>query len=140
MDTTRLTLLEFELAYLALLTQNGTKPLSRWEGVVPHGIEEVIEEMGLAPAEVARKVMAVASALALAATGAVLYAPTSGLVQATMTGDPHSLPLAGGTDLDGDFLPDVDEPHLGMQPNDPDSDDNGILDGVQVGSNLPPYS
>jgi hypothetical protein len=254
MHANSLTLLEFDLAYLALLTQNGTKSLSRWEGVVPHGIEEVMDEMGMELAhvrrrlqngksttefifskseahldlylqrfdgslidksietqrlegflfgfppccvesfghfgyrpnglepedqkllfhwacphcrvtplllpsyrrvhqrcadifagrershkilaqnhkEVAKKVLAVASSLALAAAGAVLYTPTSALAKATMADDPHWLPLPDNTDHDADLLPDDDEPYLGMQPNDPDTDDNGILDGVQL--------
>lgn len=254
MDTTRLTLLEFDLAYLALLTQNGLKPLSRWEGVVPHGIEDVMDEMGLEVAyvrrrlqngqsttefifskseahldlylqrfneslidksletqrlegflfgfppccvesfahfgyrpnglkpedqkllfhwacphcrvtplllpwyrqahqrcaeifagrehshkilprnqkHIARKVLAVASSFALVAAGAVLYAPHSTLAKASITDDPHWLPLPSYTDNDGDYLPDEDEPYLGMQPNDPDTDDNGVLNGVQL--------
>ena len=55
MNATVLTRLEFDLAYLALLAQNGIKPLSRWEGIVPHGIEEVMDEMGLEPAYVRRR-------------------------------------------------------------------------------------
>lgn len=254
MNATVLTRLEFDLAYLALLTQNGIKPLSRWEGVVPHGIEEVMDKMGLEPAyvrrrlqngksttefifskseaqlelylqrfdgtlidkssetqrlegflfgfppccvesfahfgylpnglapedqkllfhwacphcrvtplllpsyrrlhqhctdifggrertrkhfsqnhkDVARKVLAVASSLALAATGAMLYAPTPALAQVPQADDPHWLPLPENTDLDADLLPDDDEAYLGMQPNDPDTDDNGVLDGVQL--------
>lgn len=254
MNATVLIRLEFDLAYLALLAQNGIKPLSRWEGIVPHGIEEVMDEMGLEQAyvrrrlqngksttefifsksealldlylqrfegtlidkstetkrlegflfgfppccvesfthfgyrpnglapedqkllfhwacphcrvtplllpsyrrlhqhcvdifagrertskhfsqnhkDVAKKVFAVASSLALAATGVMLFAPTPALAQVPQADDPHWLPLPENTDLDADLLPDEDEAYLGMQPNDPDTDDNGIRDGVQL--------
>ena len=81
---------------------------------------------------VAKKVLAVASSLALAATGVMLYAPTPALAQVPQADDPHWLPLPDNTDLDADLLPDEDEPYLGMQPNNPDTDGNGIVDGTQL--------
>ena len=254
MNAEKLTRLEFDLAYLALLTQSGTKPLSRWEKPVPHGVEEVMDDMGLEVAyvrrslrnresttefifgkseahldlylrrfdssridksietqrlegflfgfppccvesfahfgyrdnglgredqkllfhwacphcrvtplllpsyrqaheqcteiyaarhsshniltpnqkDIAKKVLAAATSFAFVATGAALYAPTSALAAATLNEDPHWLPLPANTDGDGDFLPDGDEPFLGMLATDSDTDDDGQLDGVQL--------
>lgn len=55
MVTTRLNSVQFDLAYLALLTENGTMPLSRWEGLVPGGIEDVMKDIGLEFAYVCRR-------------------------------------------------------------------------------------
>jgi len=55
MEPNRFTILEFDLAYLALLTQACTKPLSHWEGLVPNGIDAVIHEMELEFAYVNRR-------------------------------------------------------------------------------------
>lgn len=39
-------------------------------------------------------------------------------------------------DADGDTIPDADEPLIGTDPNDADSDDDGILDGVDCGADI----
>jgi hypothetical protein len=246
--------IDFDLAYLILLTENGMKPLSRWEGIVPGGIEEVMAHVGLQFAyvrrrlqnggsstefifsksdahldlylrhfddstidktvetlriegflfgfppccvesfahhgytpngldrhdqqllfhwacpgcrvtslllpqyrslhghcsellaggagrrsllsqtqkEVAKKVLAAVSMLGVVATGAALYSTTSAQTHAALDGDLHWLPLPMGTDIDGDFLPDADEPYLGVQVNNPDTDGDGELDGVDL--------
>ncbi len=46
--------LEFDLAYLALLTQNGLKPLSRWEGRLNPATLQALSRMGLATLRVPR--------------------------------------------------------------------------------------
>jgi len=46
--------LEIELAYLAMLTQEGIKPLSRWESALPLRATQTLEKLGLSVARVPR--------------------------------------------------------------------------------------
>jgi hypothetical protein len=56
MKTGLLQHLEFELAYLSLLTAQGLKPLSRWEKDFDRATEEVLQELGLKTRVVERSV------------------------------------------------------------------------------------
>ena len=47
---------DFELAYLALLTREGVKPVSRWEKPLAESAAEALEQMGLLTRQVARTV------------------------------------------------------------------------------------
>ncbi len=82
--------------------------------------------------KVAKKTLAVATSLALAVTGIGLTLPTQAQAATQWNDDPHWLPLAKTDDADQDFLYDSEEPFLGLQPNNPDTDANGLLDGVQL--------
>jgi hypothetical protein len=254
MNTKLLALLPFDLAYLVLLTENGTKPLSRWEGRAHDGSEDILKEVGLhfttvcrslrtgkpitefvfskseayldlyfrrfdrsvidksvetqriegylfgfpsccvesfarfgyrpngleaedqrllfhwaCPAcrvtplllpsyrrayrqcteifargnrphgiifrrqkAIVKKVIVALSMVGLVSAGATRYALNSPLPGAPAADDPHWLPWPTGTDNDMDFLPDADEPYLGVQVNNPDSDGDGVLDGIQL--------
>jgi ELWxxDGT repeat protein len=46
--------------------------------------------------------------------------------------EPWSLPFSGLVDSDGDGLDDATEASLGTNPNDADSDDDGLADGAEV--------
>lgn len=48
--------IDFELAYLALLTREGLKPLSRWEKHLDKNNIELLHRLGLVTAQVRRKV------------------------------------------------------------------------------------
>lgn len=48
-----------------------------------------------------------------------------------VTGDVDPL-----SDRDQDFLLDIEEPAIGTDPDDPDTDDDGVLDGVEVNSSF----
>ncbi len=48
--------LEFELAYLSLLTSEGLKPLSRWEKPFDHAAEDALHQLGLKTRVVERSV------------------------------------------------------------------------------------
>jgi len=48
--------IDFELAYLALLTREGLKPISRWEKVLDEAALEALREVGLRTRPVHRKV------------------------------------------------------------------------------------
>lgn len=246
--------IDFDLTYLILLTENGAKPLSRWEGILPGGIEKVMGDLGLQYAYVqrrlhngssttefifsksdslldlylhhfddsyvdkspvtqriegflfgfppccvesfarfgyrpnglgkedqkllfhwacpdcrvtpllvpsyravhrmcselianrngspslisknqrglAKKTLVAVSLFGLMATGVALSYSVSAHAPAVTDDDPHWLPWPAGTDSDGDFLRDDDEPYLGVQANNPDTDGDGVLDGVQV--------
>lgn len=54
--TTHLKDLEFELAYLALLTREGLKPLSRWEKDSSPAIESALKGLGLKTVKASRRV------------------------------------------------------------------------------------
>ncbi len=54
MPSRYLSKLDFQLAYLILLTQRGAKPLSRWEGPLPKEAEEAIRGYDLSLAAVSR--------------------------------------------------------------------------------------
>lgn len=56
MTTASLKNLEFELAYLALLTTEGLKPLSRWERDFDRATEEILQGLGLKTRTVERSV------------------------------------------------------------------------------------
>ena len=56
MNTTHLKNLEFELAYLALLTRAGLKPLSRWEDRFDGRTEQTLQALGLKTRVVERSV------------------------------------------------------------------------------------
>lgn len=47
-----------------------------------------------------------------------------------------SVLVSAGQDSDGDGLPDIQEEALGTDPNDPDSDDDGLNDGAEVNTYL----
>jgi uncharacterized protein (UPF0212 family) len=254
MNTKRLALLPFDLAYLVLLTENGTKPLSRWEGMAQVGIEDALKAAGLKFATVCRslrngkfttelvfgkseayldlyfrrfngslieksleaqriegylfgfpsccvesfarygyrpnglvaedqrllfhcacpacrvtplllpsyrsayrqcteilakgtrphglnslrrkritnKAILALSVAGLMAAGGATYSLHSSYAGASVADDPHWLAWPTGMDNDLDFLVDEDEPYLGVDPNNPDSDGNGVLDGVQL--------
>ena len=51
----RLTDLDFELAYLILLTRHGLKPLSRWEGALSANLQDAIRSEDLTVETVARR-------------------------------------------------------------------------------------
>jgi len=245
---------EFDLAYLALLTQNGLKPLSRWEKPVPAGLEAALDDLGFESAyvrrrlqnggtttefifsrsdayidlylhrfddipidksvntqrfegflfgfppccvesfarhgyrpngldrmeqkllfhwacpdckltpllvpeyrrvyrqckellagqshastlfaetgkQIGKKVVAVAASVALAAMSVAPILPANALAAPDWNGDPHWLPLAKSDDADQDLLMDIEEPFLGLQPENPDSDSDGRIDGVQL--------
>jgi hypothetical protein len=48
--------LDFDLAYLALLTGEGIKPLSRWEKTLDSGVLELLQQMGLLTKQIRRSV------------------------------------------------------------------------------------
>jgi len=48
--------IDFELAYLALLTREGLKPLSRWEKTLDNKALELLHETGLFTKQILRKV------------------------------------------------------------------------------------
>ncbi|MHC4538575.1 MAG: hypothetical protein ACYTEK_00025 [Planctomycetota bacterium] len=48
--------IDFELAYLALLTYEGLKPLSRWEKPLDEGVLDLLQQMGLLTKQVRRGV------------------------------------------------------------------------------------
>jgi hypothetical protein len=54
MNSTFLNHLEFDLAYLALLTRRGLKPLSRWEAAWDAATEETLTDLGLLHRRIAR--------------------------------------------------------------------------------------
>ena len=56
MKTSPLKNLEFELAYLSLLTKEGLKPLSRWEKAFDSTTEESLRRLGLKTRVVERSV------------------------------------------------------------------------------------
>lgn len=56
MNTSHLNRLEFELAYLALLTKEGVKPVSRWEKCFDGTTEETLNRFGLKTRAVERTV------------------------------------------------------------------------------------
>ena len=55
MPPPRLTDLDFELAYLILLTRHGLKPLSRWEGALSANLQDAIRSEDLTVETVARR-------------------------------------------------------------------------------------
>jgi hypothetical protein len=55
-DLRALKAIDFELAYLALLTREGLKPLSRWEKPLNENGLESLHQMGLLTAQISRKV------------------------------------------------------------------------------------
>ncbi len=55
MRASSLTRLDFELAYLVLLTRYGLKPLSRWEGALDRRQQRIIRHCGLTLSEVERR-------------------------------------------------------------------------------------
>lgn len=48
--------IDLELAYLALLTCEGLKPLSRWEKALDEGVLELLQQMGLLTQQIRRTV------------------------------------------------------------------------------------
>jgi hypothetical protein len=80
----------------------------------------------------AKGALAVVTTLALAATGVALFLPAKANAAPLGNGDPHWLSLAQSDDSDQDLLMNTEEPYLGLQPNNPDTDGNGLLDGVQL--------
>lgn len=48
--------IDFQLAYLALLTREGLKPLSRWEKPVDHNSLQLLKQIGLTTSQIHRKV------------------------------------------------------------------------------------
>lgn len=54
----------------------------------------------------------------------------------TATGPVHLLPEPAGTDADGDGLRDAEEPRLGTDPQNPDTDGDHLVDGVDLAREL----
>ncbi|MCK4416720.1 MAG: hypothetical protein KAV99_00950 [Candidatus Latescibacteria bacterium] len=64
----------------------------------------------------------------IATTACLVFAP--GLATSVEESDPHLIPVAEDRDSDG--LKDSEEGYLNTDPDNPDTDEDGVLDGIQV--------
>jgi hypothetical protein len=78
---------------------------------------------------------AIAASLSLLIGGATALFPAQ-VKALPPQDDPHWLPLPDGNDLDGDFLDDHQEKIIGLETNTPDTDGDGIVDGIQLARQL----